>query len=259
MCVCRGKIPLLDCLFLRAKKEASFSHGARLSGHSHTHTHTLGQKAFIYTHTQAESLCFLTKCAPPEFPALSFSVHRNMCVSRQKMFFFPFQQSLPLKLFIIRPKSLPSPQDSTDKPERVNTGKEENCVCVFSHVCGYKQTLCTFPDLADFVQAEKYTCFSQNMQKHSSRSLSLSLSLTHTHTHTRTCTHTRPPCRRASEYMAPTPSLRPPHLRSNAVSQFAEDSVCSCGQEMPPFSFPLSLPHPLLEPAPLRRPRNTER
>ena len=90
-------------------------------------------------------------------------------------------------------------------------------------------------------------------------SLSLSLSLSHTHTHTHTCTHTRPPCRPASEYMAPTPSLRPSHLRSNAVPQFAEDSVCSCGQEMPPFSFPLSLPHPLLEPAPLWRPRNTER
>ena len=216
-----------------------------------TQTHTHGQKVFVFSlsvHHLNSQHCnsqFTETCASPG----------------RKCSFFPSGKVFPLKLFIIRPKSFPSPQDSTDKPERVHTGKEENCVCLCFHTCVVtnKLSLCAFPDFVDFVQAEKYTCcFSQYIQKNSCLSLTHTHTQTHTHTHKRTHTRTRPPCRLAPEHMAPTPSLRPPQLRSHAVSQFAEDSVCSCGQEMPPF-FPLSLPHPLLERAPLLQPRNTGR
>ena len=218
----------------------TWAEGLHFQTHTHTHAHTHGQKVFVFSlsvhHLNSQhcnSQCTET-CASPG----------------RKCSFFPSGKVFPLKLFIIRPKSFPSPQDSTDKPERVHTGKEENCVCVFTRV--WLRTNCTFPDFVDFVQAEKYTCcFSQYIPKNS-------LSLSHTHTRTSTRTRTRPPCRLAPEHMAPTPPLRPPHLRSHAVSQFAEDSVCSCGQEMPPF-FPLSLPHPLLERAPMLQPRNTGR
>ena len=137
--------------------------------HTHTHAHTHGQKVFVFSlsvhHLNSQhcnSQCTET-CASPG----------------RKCSFFPSGKVFPLKLFIIRPKSFPSPQDSTDKPERVHTGKEENCVCVFTRV--WLRTNCTFPDFVDFVQAEKYTCcFSQYIPKNS---------LSHTHTHAQAHAH----------------------------------------------------------------------
>ena len=146
-----------------------------------TQTHTHGQKVFVFSlsvHHLNSQHCnsqFTETCASPS----------------RKCSFFPSSKVFPLKLFIIRPKSFPSPQDSTDKPERVHTGKEENCVCLCFHTCVVtnKLSLCAFPDFVDFCSSRKiYVLFFPIYTKKTP--LSLSLSHTHIHTHTQTHIHT---------------------------------------------------------------------